>query len=378
MRSGVSGVLRAAGCGVRMPVLPGVRVGAMRLVHQGLPVLDQRLRGARFLSHQVRSILNPPESTGIGCWSLNPYVGCEFGCTYCYARYAHRYVVERARDTGWLTPDEFSELRGDGGFEGFEHQIFVKEREAVLAALGRDLARVVARYRRGEGAPVLIGTATDPYQPAERRFGITRAVLERLMQAPPLQLGLITKSPLVTRDLNLLAMLGRRHRVTVHLSLISTSRRLIRCFEARSPMPHARLRALRKLVDAGVNAGLLVAPILPGITDGVPHLRRLLSAAKRHGARFAHPSPLRMYRAVRPVFLPAVERHFPHLVARYHAAYRRAEDAPKAYTRGLKARFARLAREAGLPTNEDFDNQRALRGGPAQLALWNHGHQENA
>ena len=364
--------------GFGLPVLPSLRLGKVRLVREGLPVLDQRLRGTRFLEHPVKSILNPPEATGIGCWSLNPYVGCEFGCTYCYARYAHRYVVERARDGGWLAADEFTELRGASGFEGFEHQIFVKEREAVLAAAGRDLARVVARYRRGEAAPVLIGTATDPYQPAERRFGITRAVLERLVQAPPLHLGLITKSPLVTRDLSLLARLSRRHRVTVHISLISTSRRLIRCFEVRSPMPHARLRALRKLTDAGVNAGLLVAPILPGITDGAPHLFRLLNAAKRHGARFAHPSPLRLYPAVRRVFLPAVERHFPHLVARYHAAYRRAEEAPQAYARSLTARFLRLARAVGLPTDDDFGNQRALRGGPQQLALWNHGHQENS
>lgn len=344
-----------------------MRVGTVRL---GLPVLDQRLRGARFLSHQVRSVLNPPESTGIGCWSLNPYVGCEFGCTYCYARFAHRYVVERARDTGRLTPEEFRELRGDGGVEGFEHQIFVKDREAVLAALGRDLARLAARCRRGEGAPVLIGTATDPYQPAERRFGITRAVLERLAQAPPMDLGLITKSPLVTRDSSLLVTLGRRHRVTVHISLISTNRRLIRAFEARSPMPHARLRALRKLVDAGVNAGLLVAPILPGITDGVPQLRRLLNAAKRHGAHFAHPSPLRLYRAVRPVFLPALERHFPHLVSRYQAAYRRMENAPRAYTRALQARFSRVARDVGVQTDNHFGYDPTVRGGPQQLVLW--------
>jgi DNA repair photolyase len=356
--------------------LPGVRLGALRIVPHALPVVDQRLRGARFLAHPVKSILNPPESTGIGCWSLNPYVGCEFGCTYCYARFTHRYVVERARDSGWLTPDEFSELRGESGVEGFEHQIFVKDREALLAALGRDLARVGARYRRGDGAPVLIGTATDPYQPAERRFGITRAVLERLAQAPPLHVGLITKSPLVTRDLGLLVALGRRHRVTVHLSLISTGRRLIRAFETRSPMPHARLRALRKLVDAGVNAGLLIAPILPGITDGVPHLRRLLMAAKRHGARFAHPSPLRMYRAVRPLFLPAVERHFPALVPRYQTAYRRAEDAPRAYARALNARFDRLAREVGLPTDDHFGSSQPWQGGPEQLALWSNQHSE--
>lgn len=358
---------------LRLRALPGMWVGKVRLGGQVLPVLDQRLRGARFLSHPVRSVLNSPESTGIGCWSLNPYVGCEFGCTYCYARFAHRYVVERARDTGWITPDEFTELRGERGFEGFEHQIFVKEREAVLEALGRDLVRVAARHRRGEGAPVLIGTATDPYQPAERRFGITRAVLQRLAQAPPLEVGLITKSPLVTRDLSLLASLSARHRVTVHISLISTNRRLIRAFEARSPMPHARLRAVRKLVDSGVNAGLLVAPILPGITDQVAHLRRLLVAARRHRAGFAHPSPLRMYHAVRPVFMPALERHFPALVSRYEAAYRRAEDAPEAYARALSARFKRLAREVGLRTDDDYGRDGARRGGSQQLVLWNTG-----
>lgn len=341
---------------------------------RGLPVLDQRLRGTRFLSQKARSILNPPESTGIGCWSLNPYVGCEFGCSYCYARYAHRYLVERARDAGHLTADEFGELRGEHGFEGFEHQIFVKERPAVLAALQRDLPRLLARYRRGERDPVLIGTATDPYQPAERRFGITRAVLERLAQAPPLNLGLITKSPLVSRDASLLARLSQRHNVTVHVSLISTSRQLIRWFETRSPMPHARLRAVRTLVNAGVNAGLLVAPILPGITDGERHLTRLLTAARRHGARFVHPSPLRMHRAVRPVFLPVVERQFPGLVSRYRAAYSRAEDAPRAYARALKARFARLAREVGLPTDDHFGQGQSRYGDPEQLPLWEAAH----
>lgn len=343
----------------------------MRLKDRSLRVLDERLRGTRFLAHRVASMLNPPESTGIGCWSLNPYVGCEFGCAYCYARYAHRYLVERARDGGWLTKEEFGELTGPGGVEGFEHQIFVKERESALTALGRDLARVAARYRRGEEHPILIGTATDPYQPAERRFGITRAVLQRFLQAPPLRLGLITKSSLVTRDVTLLTALRRRHRVTVHISLISTSRRLVRAFEVRSPAPHARLRALRKLADAGVNAGLLVAPILPGITDGAGHLRRLLHAARTHGARFAHPSPLRLYRSVRPVFLPAVERHFPLLVARYQAAYRRAEDAPRAYARALTARFSRLANEVGLPTDNDDDGVGSgWRGGDEQMALW--------
>jgi DNA repair photolyase len=174
----------------------------------------------------------------------------------------------------------------------------------------------------------------------------------------------------VVRDTQLLAQLGLRHRLTVHISLISTSRRLIRWLEVRSPMPHARLRALRELTKAGVNAGLLVAPILPGITDGERHLRAVLAAAHRHGARFAHPSPLRMYRAVRSVFLPVLERRFPHLVSRYQAAYHRAEDAPEAYSTALKARFSRLAREVGVPTDDCFGYQPSVPRGTEQLALW--------
>lgn len=355
-----------------MPVLPALWVGEVRLMGQGLSVLERRLRGTRFLSQPVGSVLNPPESTGIGCWSLNPYVGCEFGCSYCYARFAHRYLVERARDAGRVGAEEFRQLRGESGFEGFERQIFVKDRPGVLAALERDLPRVLARYRRGEHHPILIGTATDPYQPAERRYRVTRAVLSRLARVSSLNLALITKSPVVVRDLELLARLGQRHHLTVHLSLISTSRRLIRWFEPRSPLPHARLGALRKLTQAGVNAGLLVAPILPGITDGERHLRSVLVAARRHGARFAHPSPLRMYRAVRPVFLPVLERRFPKLMSRYQAAYRRAENAPQAYSRALTARFARLAREVGLPTDDRFGYQPPR--GPEQLALWEPAH----
>ncbi len=360
----------ATGAGVRVPVLSNLWLGEVRVMDRSFPVLERRLRGTRFLSQQVHSVLNSPESTGIGCWSLNPYVGCEFGCSYCYARFAHRYLLERARDRGRLSPEEFGEFRGRGGYEGFERHIFVKDRSTVLASLERDLPRVLARYQRGERHPLLIGTATDPYQPAERRFGITRAVLARLVRLPRLNLALITKSPLVARDTELLVRLGQRHHLTVHISLISTSRRLIRWFEVRSPMPHARLRALRKLTEAGLNAGLLVAPILPGITDGERNLRRVLAAARRNGACFAHPSPLRMYRAVRPVFLPAVERQFPGLTSRYRVAYSRAENAPQAYARALKARFARLAAEIGLPTDDRFGYQSAPSQGPEQLALW--------
>src|SRR3989442_3834945 len=118
-----------------------------------LPVLDERLRGTKFVSLASKSILNSPQATGMDFWSINPYVGCEFGCTYCYARYAHRYVVERAHDQGRLSDEEFREFRGPNGWEAFERRIFVKEN--ALRALDADLRR----YFRSAQPP---GRATAP------------------------------------------------------------------------------------------------------------------------------------------------------------------------------------------------------------------------
>src|SRR2546422_7867353 len=165
-----------------------------------LPILDERLRGTKFVSLEPNSVLNSPQQTGVDFWSLNPYIGCEFGCTYCYARYAHRYTVERAHDAGKLTDEEFLEFRGPHGWEAFERRVFVKD--TLFGALERDLRR----YFRSTGpttrpaAPIVIGTATDPYQPAERRFRLTRGILERLARCEGLNVGIITKSPLIARD----------------------------------------------------------------------------------------------------------------------------------------------------------------------------------
>jgi DNA repair photolyase len=309
-----------------------------------LPVLDERLRGTRFVALANRTILNSPEQTGMDFWSLNPYVGCEFGCTYCYARYAHRYVVERAHAQGRLTDGELTEFRGPHGWEAFEQRIFVKER--AVAALERDLRR-----HARSAAPIVIGTATDPYQPAERRFRLTRAVLERLARSEGLSVGLITKSPLVARDADVLARLARRNAVEVYVSLISVDAPLVRSVELRSPHPAARLRALARLVAAGIHAGLIVAPVLPGITDDVPGLRRLFAAAREAGARFICAGPLRLYPAVRDRFLPVLAERFPALVDRYRVAYGRAMSAPPAYARALQRRVRRLQVEFGFPVS---------------------------
>lgn len=319
----------------QLPLLPADRPSGPPPV-----ILDERLRGTRFLSLTPKRVLNSPKSTGMDYWSLNPYVGCEFGCSYCYARYTHRYVVERAHDAGKLTDAEFADYRGAHGWEAFERRIFVKEQ--VVGALDADLKHVPL------GHCIVIGTATDPYQPAERRFRITRAVLQRLTRCEGLSFGLITKSPLISRDCDLLVRLQERNEVQIHISLITHDARLARKLEARSPVPAARLRALRKLVDAGVNAGLIVAPVLPGITDDIAHLDPLFAGARAAGARFIHAGPLRLYAAVRDRFLPVLGEHFPELVPRYQRAYARQAGAPREYSLALTRRVEKLRRKHGF------------------------------
>jgi DNA repair photolyase len=334
-----------------------------------LSVLDHRLRGTKFVSLTARSVLNSPQQTGVDFWSLNPYVGCEFGCSYCYARYAHRYVVERAHDAGKLSDAELVEFRGPHGWEAFERRIFVKD--GALAALDRDLHRYFrsAHPPNGPSAPIVIGTATDPYQPAERRFRVTRTILERLARYEGLNVGLITKSTLVVRDVDVLRRIQERSDLEVYVSLISVDAPLMRKLEVRSPTPAARLRALHKLTSADINAGLIVAPVLPGITDDVPHLEALFQAAREAGAQFVHAGPLRLYAAVRERFLPVLDERFPHLARRYRRAYRRQSGAPRDYARALATRVKTLQARFGFPVNEGMVDRYERRRTAAQQAL---------
>jgi DNA repair photolyase len=342
-------------------------LGALRM---SLPILDERLRGTKFVSLAAKSVMNSPAQTGMDFWSINPYVGCEFGCTYCYARYAHRYVVERARDGGKISEEEFGEYRGPHGWEAFEQRIFVKQN--VVSALDADMRRYFRSAGPSESlSAIVIGTATDPYQPAERRFRLTRAILERLTRYEALSIGVITKSPLITRDIDVLQRLGGRSDVEVYVSLISADAALVRRVEVRSPAPTARLRALRKLTAAGINAGLIVAPVLPGISDDVAHLEALFQAAREAGAQFIHAGALRMYPGMRDRFLPVVAEQFPQLTERYARAYARHANAPRDYATALRNRVQRLQAKYGFPVNRGMEDryQRHRSAPQAELAL---------
>jgi DNA repair photolyase len=326
-----------------------------------LPILDQRTRGTKFIRLPVRSVLNSPASTGMGFWSINPYVGCEFGCTYCYARDTHRWTMERrggraAGQTGSnSTPEEITASEQTAppprrpaalpAWEAFEKEILVKT----------DVAEVLARTLKPAqvaGHTLVIGTATDPYQPAERQFRLTRRILEVLRSYHGLSIGIITKSPLITRDLDLLQALSQRHEVSINISLATADRRLARRLELRSPIPEARLRALRRLTEGGVYAGLLVAPIIPGVTDDWAGLARLIEAAKEAGARYVVGSALRLGPAVRHRFLPLLEQEFPELAERYRRHYAGKDHVSQSYQDALSRRLRALQQAFGFSVDE--------------------------
>jgi len=307
-------------------------------------VLEQRQRGTDFLGLQVRTVLNSPASTGMKFWSLNPYVGCEFGCSYCYARDTHRWVTERTDGrtdgtTDGSTPEDRPSVRPSvSPSDQFEHRIYVKSDIATV------LQRTLEPAKVGS-TPIVISTATDPYQPAERRFLLTRRVLESFRGFHGLTISITTKSSLVARDVDLLVELSRRHEVSVNFSLATVDPVLLRQLEPRTPLPHARLRALRTLSGAGIEAGVMIAPILPGLTDSWTSLANIMEAAREAGARFVVGMALRLGSVARARFLPLLHEHFPRLAPRYELHYSGRNNASREYKKALERRL-RLLREA--------------------------------
>jgi DNA repair photolyase len=272
--------------------------------------------GTRSLLNRVVSRRNLPFT-----WAINPYRGCEFACKYCYARYTH----------------EFMELRD--GVE-FERKIFVKQQAAAL------LRSELKKVKRGE--EIAIGTATDPYQPAERRFEVTRAILEELALHSGLEIGIVTKSNLVTRDAEILRRVGEHNRVFVNVTVTTVDAELARKLEPRAPRPDLRLEAVRQLNLAGVDAGVICAPVLPEITDRPRDLEALVKAANAAGAKYIFANPLFLKPCSAAVFLPFLEEHFPDLVQLYRARYADRAFLPKGYGQRLSQLMAALRRKYGI------------------------------
>ena len=296
-------------------------IGIAKLASQAEHVDDGHK--VEFFSLPVRSILNRCESRRNlpFTWTINPYRGCEFACKYCYARYTH----------------EFMEIRNPAEFE---HKIFVKEQSAWL--LRRDLKKV----RRGE--EIAIGTATDPYQPAERRQRVTRSILEELARHSGFEIGIVTKSNLVLRDIDILQQVSKQNTISVHVTVTTLSADLARVLEPRAPRPDLRLGTVRKLNDSGIPAGIICAPVLPGITDQATDLEALVKAAAEAGATNIYANPLFLKPCSRAVFLPFVKEFFPDLLPRYEQMYGERDFGSQAYRKHLTALMAKFKKKYGI------------------------------
>jgi DNA repair photolyase len=226
--------------------------------------------------------------------AINPYRGCEFGCRYCYARYTHEFLELR-------TPEEF------------EQKIYFKQNAAWL--LEQELRRLKP------GAQIALGTATDPYQPLERKQRITRSLLEVFARHSGFSLGIVTKSALIARDVDLLKEIAGRHRLTVHLTVTTVNTKLARILEPRAPRPDLRMRTLAELRKAGLRAGILCSPLMPGITDSRSSIAAVARAAKHADASFFAAGALFLKPCSQPTFFAFVREHFPEQLPAYERRY---------------------------------------------------------
>ena len=320
-----------------------------------LPTIGEQ-KDIRYHAARTRGVLNGPEATGMGYWSINPYVGCSFGCTYCYARYAHRYALDRALAGSSAAHPLRAELEAVPPWLAFERHVLVKQ--AAPALLRHELRPGGSRLKALlDGEVVVVGTATDPYQPAERRFRVTRGVLQALSEHAGLSIVVITKSPLITRDIDILQRISKRSALTIHLSLITLRRELARLIEPRAPTPEARLRALARLRQGGMDVGINIMPVLPGISDNPADLTHLVRAVASAGATHVNACALRLRSTARARYLPFIAEHFPHLAERYAASYASGHQLGQQYRDGLRRFFqticARIGVQFGTPDEDD-------------------------
>jgi DNA repair photolyase len=322
-------------------------VGIARLASEGESLRD---------GHDVEYFTLPSKSLLNRCvsrrampftWTINPYRGCEFACKYCYARYTH----------------EFMEMRD--GIE-FEQKIYVKQHAADL------LRSELRRVKPGES--IALGTATDPYQPAERRYEVTRGILEEFARHRGFELGIVTKSKLIVRDLDLLREISRNNALSVHMTVTTLKVELARILEPRAPRPDLRLDAVRQLSAAGITVGVSCSPVLPGITDSPADLEALVSASAAAGARHIFANPLFLKPCSAAVFLPFIEREFPKLMESYRQRYQDRSFLSPSYGKRIAQLIARLREKYGIrradPRGTTYANKWAAQAFDEQLPLF--------
>jgi DNA repair photolyase len=313
-----------------LPLLPETRpaplVGIARLAAQGESLRDGH--NVEYFTLPARSLLNRCVSNRQMpfTWTINPYRGCEFACKYCYARYTH----------------EFMEMRD--GLE-FEQKIYVKQHAANL--LRQELRQVKP------GEEIAIGTATDPYQPAERRFEVTRGILEEFSLHRGFELGIISKSDMMLRDVDLLKAIAEHNKIYVNLTITTLDVQLARILEPRAPRPDLRLEAVRKLSAAGLKVGVSCSPVIPGITDDPKALEALVRAVAEAGGKYIFANPLFLKPCSAAVFLPFLEQEFPQLAASYKRRYADRAFVTNAYAQRISQLMAKLKDKYGFHQEDD-------------------------
>jgi DNA repair photolyase len=321
-------------------------VGIARLAAEGESLREGH--NIEYFTLPARSLLN--RCTGVRVpftWTINPYRGCEFACKYCYARYTH----------------EFMEMR-DGA--EFEQKIYVKQHTAEL--LRHDLRRVKP------GESIALGTATDPYQPAERRYEITRGILQEFARHRGFELGIVTKSNLIIRDLDLLREVARGNALSIHITVTTLNVELARLLEPRAPRPDLRMEAVREISGAGINVGVSCSPVLPGITDSPANLEALVKEAAAAGARHIFANPLFLKPCSAAVFLPFLKEKFPELVENYRRRYEGRAFLPSSYGKRISQLVSSLRKKYGIqradPRGTQYADKWPEQGLEEQLALF--------
>jgi DNA repair photolyase len=301
---------------------------------------DRRADEARYQEVTCRSALNPVKGMPFN-WTLNPYRGCTHGCHYCFAR---RYHVQFEMDSS----DEFASV------------ILVKRN--FVEVLQRELDR--PSWSREH---VAFGTATDPYQPIEGHYKLTRRSIEVLARGRT-PIGLITKGPMVVRDRDVLSDLTRAAGATVYMSVPTVDEDAWRTLEPGTAHPLQRLRAVRELVDAGVNAGVLMAPIVPGFSSSMSKLEATIKAIADHGARFVGCNVMYLQDGTRTHFMKFVEREFPAMKPRFEKLYTK-KYPPDAYRKEVKAMVQLLQQRHGISGREAADQDAAEEKPPAPVQV---------
>lgn len=342
------------------PIVGQKPVGIARLAAEGESAGERKL--VVFRTMAPRSLLNRTDSKRMPwmTWTINPYRGCEFGCKYCYARYTHEFIhpqpgAGRQELGGSLEPGGETDA-----YELFEREIFIKQHAAWL--LRQELGQVRA------GEYIGLGTATDPYQPVERTAKVTRSVLEVFAEQRGLSLGIVTKSTLIERDVDLLARIAERNKLSVCLTITTPDAKLARILEPRAPRPDLRFQTVERLRAAGLRVGILCSPLMPGITDTPRALEAMARRAKKAGASFFASQPLFLKPCSKGVFLRFVREHFPALEPMYAARYGDRAFVSKAYRERVTALVKAVVRKHGLESRFEGRAEQAV--GPVQGELW--------